>query len=204
MDEDEKDWTVSNDSQSTTVTSTSTPWWWWGGGRASSGTWKGDSYYRNNDNYNGAETSAAPTALIVVYWWIVAIFCILLRYGCKGVHNGYDRPVIYTLLVFSQMMIVVAILVQGLEDAVQTTGPLYDQYGFLGQVGVLLFGTCCLALLFALIFILIIRRRMALRNVTMIDIEPSDYEMHADVPPRHHHHHNRHSTLTSLHSSVTS
>lgn len=137
------------------------PWWWFGA----------------NDR-RGEDGGPSP-ALIVAYCWSLVMFCIILKMGYDGVINGQDRAVSASLIVFANLCFLMMILLSGVEGIVESDGPELEENGFYGQMGVLLYLSCFLWLLWSLTFVFLVRKRSQ-SNVTKIEIEPSDYQMHSD------------------------
>jgi preprotein translocase subunit SecG len=148
----------------------SVPWWWLGG---------------QVSNNNGQPRPV----LIFIYIWSLILFGAILYFGSAAITSGQDAAVIATLCVFANLCFVLMMLVQVAgEGLVATTsyggGANLSQDGFYGQMGVLLYMTYFCWLLFSVVLALVIRRRAARKNVTKIDIHPSDYQIHSEPSVR--------------------
>jgi len=130
-----------------------TPWWWFSDGR------------RDPEEGN--------PALIVAYVYCVLLFCCLLHFGFNGIKNGRAR-VVGTALFFWSNLCAVSMLI--LRGTLEMDGPEMEG-GFYGQVSMLLFLSLLMWMLFGLLFICLLRRRSG-ESVTMIEVDPSDYQEH--------------------------
>jgi hypothetical protein len=94
-------------------------------------------------------------------------------------HNGNDsyHGIIVALILFTNYSILSMFLFVGMEGTISLEGPEMEQYGFCGQFGIVMYLTSMFWIIFSMIFVLLFRRYQKLKNVTFIDIEPSDYRI---------------------------
>ena len=138
------------------------PWWWWSGGED-----------------QRREEGPSP-AVVFCYCWSLLLFGTILYGGFQGIKTGRDVVVIAALFVFANLAFILMILMQGVEGFVDADGPEMEENGFYGQLGVLMYMSYLAWLIFSVVFIFIIRRRASRANVTKIEIEPSDYQIHPE------------------------
>ena len=138
------------------------PWWWFGA-----------------RDERRAEDSASP-ALILCYVWSIVLFAVILRYGSIAVNGGNSLAVISSLVIFANLCFLMMVLLQGVDGVVEVEGRQVEENGFIGQMGVLMFMTYFLWLLFSLVFVYLIRLREQRSNVTTVEISPSDYQVAPD------------------------
>lgn len=86
--------------------------------------------------------------------------------------------IIVALILFTNYSILSMFLFASIEGSIQIDGIELEQYGFCGQFGILMYITSIFWIIFSILFVLLFRRYQKLKNVTFIDIEPSDYRIH--------------------------
>lgn len=135
------------------------PWWW----------------FNRERDHRGREEGSQPV-LVFVYVWSLFLFGSILFFGVNQMETN-NKIVISSLLFFANLAFIMMILLQGLEGVVETEGRGVEEHGFVGQVGVLLFLTYLMWLIFSTAFAFILHRRESRQSATA---GINDYQMHSD------------------------
>ena len=134
------------------------PWWW---------VWSEDERRKQN-TFN-------PTVLVIYIWTIVVLFAIT-TYGRRTVMSGGSLyGVAVTCLMYANYSFVSMLFIGGLQGAVRDDSANLGDNGWYGQVGVLLYLTNLTSTIFGLTYFFAFRRLAAEKEITRVDVAPSDY-----------------------------
>lgn len=145
-----------------------TPWWWFFGS---------EDQRRRRD-----EEGRCSPALVLAYCWTLVLFMSILYFGYRELKNMSDlNRVSAALAVFANTAFVTMILLAGVEGAIETEGRELEERGFYSQFGVMMFLTNLFWLVHAVTFAVLFHRRAYKNETTQIEVDETDYQIHADA-----------------------
>ncbi|KAL7570170.1 hypothetical protein ACA910_020008 [Epithemia clementina (nom. ined.)] len=134
------------------------PWWW---------LWSEDE--------RRSPYGVNPT-LVVIYLWLLFVIFLLTSYGRRTVVSGGSLyGVSSTCLMFANYCFISMLYIGGLEGAVDDDSQELDADGWYGQFGVLLYLTNLTGTIFGITYYFAFRRLAAEKEITKVDVAPSDY-----------------------------
>jgi hypothetical protein len=141
----------------------SAPWWWFWG-----------------ENERGGAEEESNGALVFAYVWSLLVFSGIMAYGYYSYRRGADlNGVVASLIVFCQFSFISMFFLGGMEGGVEVEGKELEENGFYGQLPVLMFMTSLFWTIFSLVFAIVVRRMARHDGVEVIDVVPSDYQIHS-------------------------
>ncbi|KAL7569639.1 hypothetical protein ACA910_008296 [Epithemia clementina (nom. ined.)] len=148
-----------------------------GGGQGEQAPW----WYFSKGGEVDDEGGVNP-ALVFIYIWSMLLFGFILHHGLRTLAKGKTFATVVMLAVFANVVLISMFFLGGLDGAIDVDGRQVEQYGWYGQLGVLMYLTNSFWLIFAgaFIIILILPRENPTDNNSNINQQNNVYTRHGD------------------------